>query len=128
MSRPKRILIVEDDRVLRRACEAGLRKRGFEVTTAEHGAIGLQLALAGSFDLVLLDMLMPVMNGIEMLRALRSQEQGPPVPVVVLSNSSTLGARNETDRLGVSGYLVKASLSLEGLAQMVASLTKQEAA
>jgi CheY-like chemotaxis protein len=128
MSPPKRILIVEDDRVLRRACEVGLRKRGFEVVTAEHGGQGLQLALGGTFDLVLLDMLMPVMNGLEMLRALRQQETGPPVPVLVLSNSSTLGGGSDTDRLGVSGYMVKANLSLESLAKIVSNLTGKEAA
>ena len=126
VSPPKRILIVEDDRVLRRACEVGLRKRGFEVVTAEHGGVGLQKALAETFDLILMDMLMPVMNGLDMLRALRKQETGRRVPVVVLSNSSTLGARSETDRLGVSGYLVKANLSLESLSEIAKQLTRDE--
>jgi len=122
-SQHKRILIVEDDRVIRRACEVGLRKRGFDVVTAEHGAMGLELALSEPFDLILMDMLMPVMNGLEMLRQLRERESGEPVPVLVLSNSSTLGARRETDRLGVSGYLVKANLSLEGLSEIATELT-----
>jgi len=124
MSTQKRILIVEDDRVLRRACEVGLRKRGYSVVTADNGVEGLERALEGGFDLILLDMLMPRMSGIDMLRALRAREgDGPHAPVLILSNSSKVGSRDESDRLGVAGYMVKACLSLETLGTIVARLT-----
>jgi len=124
MSTSKRILIVEDDRVLRRACEVGLRKRGYEVVTADNGVDGLERALEGGFDLILLDMLMPRISGIEMLRELRGREgDGPHAQVLILSNSSKVGSRDESDRLGVAGYLVKACLSLETLGTIVAKLT-----
>jgi CheY-like chemotaxis protein len=128
MSSPKRILIVEDDRVLRRACEVGLKKRGYEVVTAENGVDGLERALEGGFDLILLDMLMPRMSGIDMLRELRAREQdGPHAPVLILSNSSKVGSRDESDRLGVAGYMVKACLSLDTLGTIVAKLTSAAA-
>ena len=128
MSSPKRILIVEDDRVLRRACEVGLKKRGYEVVTAENGVEGLERALEGGFDLILLDMLMPRMSGIDMLRELRVREQdGPHAPVLILSNSSKVGSRDESDRLGVAGYMVKACLSLDTLGAIVAKLTSAAA-
>ena len=125
MSSPKRILIVEDDRVLRRACEVGLKKRGYEVVTADNGVDGLARALEGQFDLILLDMLMPRMSGIDMLRELRAREpqDGPHARVLILSNSSKVGSRDESDRLGVAGYMVKACLSLETLGSIVAKLT-----
>ncbi len=124
MSTQKRILIVEDDRVLRRACEVGLRKRGYAVVTADNGVEGLERALEGGFDLIVLDMLMPRMSGIDMLRALRAREgDGPHAPVLILSNSSKVGSRDESDRLGVAGYMVKACLSLEALGSIVARLT-----
>ena len=124
MSTSKRILIVEDDRVLRRACEVGLRKRGYEVVTADNGVDGLERALEGGFDLILLDMLMSRMSGIEMLRELRAREgDGPHAQVLILSNSSKVGSRDESDHLGVAGYLVKACLSLETLGTIVAKLT-----
>jgi two-component system, chemotaxis family, chemotaxis protein CheY len=123
MSLPKRILIVEDDRVLRRACEAGLRKRGYEVVTADNGVDGLELAVAQKFDIVLLDMLMPRMSGLDMLRELRRRAPGQLAPVLVLSNSSRTGDRQEVAALGVAGYMVKACLSLESLAMKVAELT-----
>jgi CheY-like chemotaxis protein len=124
MSTSKRILIVEDDRVLRRACEVGLRKRGYEVVTADNGVDGLDRALEGGFDLILLDMLMPRMSGIDMLRELRAREgDGKRAAVLILSNSSKVGGRDESDRLGVVGYMVKACLSLEALGNIVAKLT-----
>jgi CheY-like chemotaxis protein len=124
MSSPKRILIVEDDRVLRRACEVGLKKRGYEVVTAENGVEGLERAIEGGFDLILLDMLMPRMSGIDMLRELRAHEKdGPHTAVLILSNSSKVGTRDESDRLGVAGYMVKACLSLDTLGSIVAKLT-----
>lgn len=124
MSSPKRILIVEDDRVLRRACEVGLKKRGYDVVTADNGVEGLERALEGGFDLILLDMLMPRMSGIDMLRELRAREKdGPHAAVLILSNSSKVGTRDESDRLGVAGYMVKACLSLDALGSIVAKLT-----
>lgn len=129
MSTPKRILIVEDDRVLRRACEVGLKKRGYDVVTAENGVDGLTCALGGTFDLILLDMLMPRMSGMEMLRELRAREEaGRHAPVLVLSNSSKVGSREEAEQLGVAGYMVKACLSLESLGTIVAKLTATDAA
>jgi CheY-like chemotaxis protein len=128
MSTPKRILIVEDDRVLRRACEVGLKKRGYDVVTAENGVEGLRCALDGTFDLILLDMLMPRMSGMEMLRELRAREEaGRHAPVLVLSNSSKVGSREEAEQLGVAGYMVKACLSLESLGTIVAKLTATDA-
>ena len=123
MTQAKRILIVEDDRVLRRACEVGLRKRGYEVVTAIDGADGLAAALAQPFDLVLLDMLMPRMSGLEMLTELRRQAPDQMTPVLVLSNSSRVGDRDATRALGIAGYMVKASLSLDHLAGLVETIT-----
>ncbi len=123
MTQAKRILIVEDDRVLRRACEVGLRKRGYEVVTAVDGAEGLSVALSQPFDLVLLDMLMPRMSGLEMLTELRRQAPDRTTPVLVLSNSSRVGDRDATRALGIAGYMVKASLSLDHLAGLVATIT-----
>jgi DNA-binding response OmpR family regulator len=119
----KRILIVEDDRVLRRACEAGLRKRGYDVVSAADGEEGLALATSQTFDLVLLDMLMPRMSGLDMLRELRRRAPEYDVPILVLSNSSRPGDRLDAQELGAAGYMVKASLSLDHLAGLVTSLT-----
>jgi CheY-like chemotaxis protein len=115
----KKILIVEDDRVLRRACEASLRQRGFIVLAAGDGADGLRLARIERPDLVLLDLLMPRMNGVEVLRALRATDDMRDLPVIVLSNSSRADDLEEVRALGIVDYLVKANLSLHALGDLV---------
>jgi two-component system phosphate regulon response regulator PhoB len=118
----KRILLVEDDRFLRRACEASLRQRGLTVTTAADGEEGLRLARSERPDLILLDMLMPKLSGLEVLRALRGDAETRNVPVLILSNSSREQDIAEVTTLGVSGYFVKSNLSLQELGELVGRL------
>jgi len=115
----KRVLLVEDDRFLRRACEASLRQFGLTVTTAADGEEGLRLARSERPDIILLDMLMPKLSGLEVLRALRSDEATRSMPVLILSNSSREQDIAEVTRLGVSGYFVKSNLSLQELGELV---------
>jgi CheY-like chemotaxis protein len=115
----KRILLVEDDRFLRRACEASLRQRGYTVTTAADGEEGLRMAKSERPDLVLLDMLMPKLSGLDVLRALRGEEATLALPIVILSNSSREQDVQEVTRLGISGYFVKSNLSLQELGEKI---------
>ena len=117
-----RILLVEDDRFLRRACEVSLRQRGFAVTTAADGEEALRKVRAERPDLILLDLLMPKMTGTEVLKALRAEEATKEIRVLILSNSSREQDVEEIKTLGVSGYFVKADLSLQALGDMVARL------
>jgi CheY-like chemotaxis protein len=118
----RRILLVEDDRFLRRACEVSLRQRGFVVTTAADGEEALRQVRAEPPDLILLDLLMPKMTGTEVLKALRAEEATREIRVLILSNSSREQDVEEIKTLGVSGYFVKADLSLQELGDMVARL------
>jgi DNA-binding response OmpR family regulator len=124
VSRPPRILVVEDDRFLRRACEASLRERGFEVITAKDGEAGLRLARAAPPDLILLDLLMPKLCGIDLLRALKERPESAAIPVVMLSNSSRDEDKQQALQLGAAGYYVKANLSLRELARQVDRLVR----
>ena len=126
MSATARVLLVEDDKFLRRACEASLRQRGFDVTTANDGEEGLRLAQAAPYaDVILLDLLMPKMPGIEVLRALKSQPETKTIPVLILSNSSREDDKQAAMQLGAAGYYVKANLSLRELAVQVDQLVQQ---
>jgi CheY-like chemotaxis protein len=118
----RRILLVEDDRFLRRACEISLRQRGFVVATAADGEEALRKVRAEPPDLILLDLLMPKMTGTEVLKALRAEEATREIRVLILSNSSREQDVEEIKALGVSGYFVKADLSLQELGDMVARL------
>jgi DNA-binding response OmpR family regulator len=118
----KRVLLVEDDRFLRRACEASLQQRGFDVHTATDGEEGLALATSQPFDIILVDLLMPKKPGIEVLAALKSNASTARVPVLILSNSSRTEDKRRALELGADGYYVKANLSLKALGEEVARL------
>jgi CheY-like chemotaxis protein len=120
-----RILLIEDDKFLRRACEVGLKKRGFAVLTANDGLEGLEQARSGSPALILLDMLMPKLNGMETLEELKKDEKTRNIPVVILSNSSNDSSIQQAKALGAIGYLVKASMSLQELGERVNSFLEQ---
>jgi two-component system alkaline phosphatase synthesis response regulator PhoP len=122
MTTSKRILLVEDDRFLRRACEASLRQRGFTVIAAADGEEGLRQARAEHPDLILLDLLMPKLAGVEVLRALKADPETKAIPVLILSNSSREQDVSEVISLGAVDYWVKADLSLKELGDRVARL------
>lgn len=115
----KRILLVEDDRFLRRACEASLRQRGYAVMTASDGEEGLRVARAELPDLILLDLLMPKLSGVDVLRALRGDPATRGLLVVILSNSSRDSDVQAVTALGISGYFVKSNLSLQELGDRI---------
>jgi two-component system, OmpR family, phosphate regulon response regulator PhoB len=118
----KQILLVEDDRFLRRACAARLRQRGWTVLMAVDGEEALHIIRSERLDLVLLDMLMPKLHGLDVMRALKTEERTQSIPVLVLSNSSREQDVQEIMELGAVGYLVKANLSLQELGDRVAEL------
>ncbi|MGH8187743.1 MAG: response regulator, partial [Steroidobacteraceae bacterium] len=80
MSEPKRILLVEDDRFLRKAAEVRLKRAGYTVITAADGEEALATAQTMRPDLVLLDLIMPRMQGFEVLRVMRTQRHLDGVP------------------------------------------------
>lgn len=118
----RRVLLVEDDPILQRAGEASLSRRGYVVLTASDGAEGLKKAREEAPDLVLLDLLMPLMPGVELLRSLKADVATQKIPVLVLSNSSRDDDKREALALGATGYLVKANVSLKELGDHVERL------
>jgi CheY-like chemotaxis protein len=120
-----RVLLIEDDKLLRKACEVSLKKRGLTVLTASDGEEGLQQARTSAPDLILMDMLMPKMSGLDTLAALKKDAQTSGIPVVILSNSSMDSNIQKARALGAAGYLVKAALSLQQLCDQVITFLGQ---
>jgi two-component system chemotaxis response regulator CheY len=122
-----RILLAEDDRFLRRAVEVALTKRGFDVIVAADGQQALESVRAHKPTLVLLDLLMPRMTGMEVLNAIREDADAEVrnTRVLILSNSSKELEMHTAQTLGVAGYWIKANLSLQELGDRVAELLKQ---
>lgn len=107
-----RILIVEDDRFLRELYEELLRDEGFEVATAEDGEEGLEKMRDGGYDLVLLDILLPKRDGLDILRELKkSGPAHPNGPIVLLTNLGQDSIIKEGFELGAESYLIKSALT-----------------
>ena len=121
-NRGERILVAEDDRFLRRAAEATLRQRGFTVLTAADGEETLRRARAEAPDLILLDLIMPKLQGFEVLRALKGDPATAHIPVIVLSNLGQPTDVQRTMESGAAAYFVKANLSLQDLVRRVEEL------
>jgi DNA-binding response OmpR family regulator len=118
----KRILIVEDDRFLRKAAEAALRRHGFTVFTAANGEEGLRVARSELPDLVLLDLIMPGLQGFEVLKLLKQDAATSAIPVVILSNLGQDTDVKSAMEAGAVDYLIKANLALDALVARVSAL------
>lgn len=105
----RRILLVEDDLYIRELYEEVLKNAGYEVVSAVDGEEGLEKASQGVYDLVLLDIMLPKLTGIEVLKTLKSQGSAfVDVPVYLLTNLGEETIAKETYKLGADGYLLKA--------------------
>jgi DNA-binding response OmpR family regulator len=112
----KKVLIVEDESSLRNALYDKLTKEGFLALQAENGQKGLEVALEKHPDVILLDIVMPVMDGITMLGELRNDAWGKNAKVIVLTNLSGSERVAEAIALGAEDYLVKSDWKLEAIA------------
>jgi DNA-binding response OmpR family regulator len=106
--KPIKVAIVEDDHDLQFLFKLKLQLAGFEVATANNGKEGLEVAKAFEPDIILLDLMMPVMSGAEMLAELRSHAWGSQTRVVILTNISKDEAPQALRFLHVDRYVVKA--------------------
>lgn len=114
----KKILIAEDDLRLLRAISARLTKEGFKIIVAKNGEECVKLALKLHPDLILLDIVMPKMDGLSVLESLRTDPWGKKVPIIILSNLDE--AESSASAFGeIQAYLVKADWSLEDLVKVV---------
>ncbi|HIV76210.1 response regulator [Sphingomonas yabuuchiae] len=101
------ILTVDDSASLRMAIRIALTGAGYTVTEAADGAEGLAKATATRFDLIVTDLNMPNMDGLEMIRALRQQPAQAGVPIIFLTTESDDSMKAQAKAAGATGWLVK---------------------
>ena len=118
------VLLIEDERLLSKAIKRKLEKGGFEVLEAFDGGEGLAIALEKHPNLVLLDIVLPVMDGVTLLDRLREDEWGKNVPVIILSNLSDASTVEESKTKGVNSYLVKTDWKLDEVVAKVRETLK----
>ena len=120
-----RILIVDDNASNRDVLERRLSREGHQVTTAANGAAALELAVRETFDLILLDLIMPEMSGFEVLRRLKAAEHTSDIPVIVISALDELDSVVRCIEAGAEDYLTKPFNPILLRARIGASLEKK---
>jgi two-component system, OmpR family, phosphate regulon response regulator PhoB len=120
----QRILIIEDERALTKVLAYNLQREGYEVTVAHDGVEGLRRAQANPPDLVILDLMLPGMDGLDVCRELRSGEATRPIPILMLTAKA-----EETDQvvgfsLGADDYVTK-PFSVKVLLQRIKALHRR---
>jgi len=116
------ILIIEDDDFLRSLAVTKLEKEGFTVAMAANGQEGITAIIAHNPSLIILDLMLPIMSGFEVLEQLKANEATKNIKVVVFSN---LGEESDIKRcldLGANDYLVKANFTLDELVEKIKTL------
>ncbi len=114
----KTILIVEDDDVLLRTLYLVFHKTGFTIATATDGDTALKMVLRLKPSLVLLDLLLPKMNGFDFLKNIKADPALKTIPIIVLSNLGEENIQKAKD-LGAADYFIKSDTSLENLKEKV---------
>lgn len=118
MSKQK-VAIVEDDLAIAMMYRMKFEAEGYDVETAANGKLGLALVEEMKPDIILLDLMMPEMNGDEMLAKLRATAWGKHIKVIILTNSGEEAAPPELKQLGIRKYIVKAEMTPRQVAELV---------
>lgn len=117
MNKPT-ILVIDDDPLLGRALTERLTQEGYDVRVAINGRDGLAQALELQPNLTFLDYMMPDLNGLDVLKALRADERGKKLEVAFATNTYDTTVINEALSLGVHDYILKADISLDLIADL----------
>lgn len=116
-----KILVVEDELAVRKALKERLEREGFKVSLAHNGVIGLKMAKEEHPDLILLDIIMPIMDGITMMEELRRDQWGRNAKIIILTNLSDAEKEAEARKSGVPDYLIKSNWTIEDVVHKVKS-------
>jgi two-component system response regulator MprA len=116
----KRVLIIEDDESLKNILRDKLNYENFSVLTAKNGEEGLKIAIKTQPDIILLDILMPKMNGVQMLKKLREDSDwGKRAKILLLTNDTDPEHMSEALKNDAIDYLVKSDWNLESVVNIV---------
>jgi len=116
---PKKILIVEDEEIMYNLLKRRLEREGYEVSIAKNGEEGLELMSRETPDLILLDIIMPKLGGLEVMEKMNEDKSLKSIPVIVISNSGQPVEIDRAQRLGAKDWLVKANFDLKEIVDKV---------
>jgi len=115
----KKILLVEDEAALQKSLGDTLRNYDFEVISALDGEIGERLAKTEHPDLIILDLILPKKDGLEVFQALKEDKDTQDIPVVILTNLEKMENVEKVLEMGAKTYLVKANYTLQEIVEKV---------
>ena len=113
----KKILVIDDDQFFAKTLETALPVGKFTLISAEDGALGLEKLINEKPDLVILDLMMPNMDGTAFLKKIQELPDLPKVPVLVSSNLSSVKKISDVMAMGAVGYVIKSDESLQSIVQ-----------
>lgn len=119
MASMKSVLFVEDEELLTEAVQDKLTRSGYTVYVAKNGIEGLEIAQSKHPDCILLDVIMPKMHGLEMLKRLRAESWGTSIPVFIFTNLSSSQDVEEAKKYNVRDFIIKAQCPLDELVQKI---------
>jgi len=121
----EKVLIIEDDKFLRELIARKISEEGYEVFESADGTDGLAKTREVKPDLILLDLILPVVDGFEVLARLKKEKDLSSIPVIILSN---LGQKEDVEKglkLGAAGYLIKAHFNPDEIIERVKDVLKR---
>ncbi len=121
-----KVLIVEDEEILLTALSEELKQEGFDVAGAKDGQEGVEKAASEKPDLILLDLVMPRLDGIGALKQLKENDDTRAIPVVILTNLSDYDKVSDALSMGAMDYLVKANYRLEELVAKIKTVMERK--
>ena len=120
-----KVLVVDDDPVILKLLQVNFEMEGFEVLTAGDGAEGLRAAQEGRPDIIVTDLMMPVMDGLALLAALRAEDATRTTPVIVLSAKAQASDRRDGLEAGADDYVTKPFEPVDLVERVIALLERR---
>lgn len=114
-----KVAIIEDDQAISQMYRLKFEAEGYKVETAENGELGLELAEKMQPNIILLDLMMPVMSGEEMLAKLRATDWGKDIKVIILTNRGEQEIPDEVKKLNVLAVILKADMTPRQVHELV---------
>lgn len=115
----KKILLIEDDELFIKLLHTGLKDEEFFIFEARNGEEGLEMAFKEHPDLILLDIMLPKMDGMNVLKNIREDEWGKDAKILILTNIEKNEKVSESVKLGIDGYLFKPDWKIENIAEKI---------
>ena len=120
-----KILFIEDETSLQKTLSSALEGAGYEIINAYDGESGLEFAKQSQPNLILLDLILPKMDGFTVLSELKKDKQTQDIPVIVLTNLESIEDVEKVIGLGATTYLVKANYDLNDIVEKVSEVLKK---